>query len=170
MYTCRCINPKFAHLPLAEVFGTDASAGSGINFDQYDSITVVRSGPNANDVPSLESFEELHSSLPSFLSGNLTRMRHRKPTPIQKHAIPLIMAGRDVLCAAQTGSGKTLAFLLPTIASIHGSRSASTGGGVRTPARPRALVLAPTRELVITIHNIENVFLAMVVMDCLNLS
>lgn len=133
------------------MFG-DAAAG-GINFDNYDSITVVRSGPQANEVPSLERFEDLHSSLPAFLAANLTRMKYTKPTPIQKHAIPLIMAGRDVLCAAQTGSGKTLAFLLPTIFTLESSpHGGASHVSVRTPARPKALVLAPTRELASQIH------------------
>jgi ATP-dependent RNA helicase DDX3X len=91
--------------------------------------------------------------LPDFLAANLRRMKYTKPTPIQKHAIPLIMAGRDVLCAAQTGSGKTLAFLLPTVFTLETSPHGGTSpAGVRTPARPRALVLAPTRELASQIH------------------
>jgi len=62
------------------------------------------------------------------------------PTPIQTRAIPPALAGRDVLGCAQTGTGKTAAFALPIIQHLTGERS---------PERrlPRALVLAPTREL-----------------------
>ena len=67
------------------------------------------------------------------------------PTPIQAQAIPLLRTGRDVLGCAQTGTGKTAAFALPI---LH--RLARTP---RTPGRrgPRALVLAPTRELAVQI-------------------
>ena len=64
------------------------------------------------------------------------------PTPIQAATLPDSLAGRDVLGRGRTGSGKTYAFLLPVIARL------STSGGRRTPKRPRALILAPTRELV----------------------
>ena len=64
---------------------------------------------------------------------------HTQPTPIQANAIPHILAGRDVLGTAQTGTGKTAAFLLPVMQRLAGARS--------QPNAPRALVLAPTREL-----------------------
>ncbi|AJY07738.1 DEAD/DEAH box helicase family protein [Burkholderia vietnamiensis LMG 10929] len=66
------------------------------------------------------------------------------PTPIQAQAIPVVLAGRDVMGAAQTGTGKTASFSLPIIQRLlpHASTSAS-------PARHpvRALILTPTREL-----------------------
>src|SRR6476620_12383313 len=65
-------------------------------------------------------------------------------TPIQAKAIPIVLAGRDVMGAAQTGTGKTAAFSIPLLQKMlrHENGSAS-------PARHpvRALVLAPTREL-----------------------
>ena len=74
----------------------------------------------------------------------VTEQGYVKPTPIQAQAIPHVMAGRDVMGAAQTGTGKTAAFVLPIIQNIlpHANSSAS-------PARHpiRALVLTPTREL-----------------------
>ncbi|HEY5538419.1 MAG TPA: DEAD/DEAH box helicase, partial [Thermoplasmata archaeon] len=62
---------------------------------------------------------------------------YEAPTPIQREAIPAILAGRDVIGTAQTGSGKTAAFLLPILQ--HFLRKA--------PGKTRALVLSPTREL-----------------------
>jgi ATP-dependent RNA helicase RhlE len=59
------------------------------------------------------------------------------PTPIQREAIPAVLAGRDVLAGAQTGTGKTAAFILPILQNLA-SHQART---------PRALVLTPTREL-----------------------
>src|SRR5882672_2260085 len=58
------------------------------------------------------------------------------PTPIQLRAIPVVLAGGDLIASAQTGTGKTAAFALPVL-----SRLAAHAG------RPRVLVLEPTREL-----------------------
>ncbi|MDZ4201165.1 MAG: DEAD/DEAH box helicase [Gallionella sp.] len=73
---------------------------------------------------------------------------YTEPTPIQKQAIPHVLAGRDLMAMAQTGTGKTAAFTLPLLQRLlpHASTSAS-------PARHpiRALILAPTRELAIQV-------------------
>ncbi|MBM4111678.1 MAG: DEAD/DEAH box helicase [Phycisphaerae bacterium] len=65
------------------------------------------------------------------------------PTPIQAQTIPIGMTGRDLLGIAQTGTGKTAAFALPI---LHRMKSGEQGE-LRTGRRPRALILAPTREL-----------------------
>jgi ATP-dependent RNA helicase RhlE len=65
------------------------------------------------------------------------------PTPIQAQAIPAILAGRDLLAAAQTGTGKTAAFALPLLQKLLNSGSARAAPG----RAPKVLVLAPTREL-----------------------
>ncbi|MGW5264043.1 DEAD/DEAH box helicase [Microbispora sp. NPDC004025] len=77
--------------------------------------------------------------LPRPLVTGLARQGITTPFPIQRAAIPDILAGLDVLGRGRTGSGKTLAFGLPTLARIAGDKSA--------PRRPRALILVPTREL-----------------------
>ena len=64
------------------------------------------------------------------------------PFPIQTATLPDSLAGRDVLGRGRTGSGKTYAFLLPMVARLATSQTK------RAPRRPRALILAPTRELV----------------------
>ena len=64
------------------------------------------------------------------------------PTPIQAATLPDSLAGRDVLGRGRTGSGKTYAFLLPLLTQL------SQSGRSRQARRPRALILAPTRELV----------------------
>src|SRR5690606_32795878 len=63
------------------------------------------------------------------------------PPPIQAATLPDSLAGRDVLGRGRTGSGKTYAFVLPVLARLAAS------GTRRQPRRPRALILAPTREL-----------------------
>src|SRR3954466_1953056 len=75
---------------------------------------------------------------------------YTEPTPIQAAAIPEILAGHDLIGIAQTGTGKTAAFTLPMLHKLGGM----LGGGPRQGGT-RALVLAPTRELVAQIE--ENV-------------
>ena len=69
------------------------------------------------------------------------------PTPIQLQAIPALLEGRDLLGLAQTGTGKTAAFTLPILQRLM------TGHEQRRPKTARALILAPTRELAIQIHD-----------------
>jgi superfamily II DNA/RNA helicase len=68
------------------------------------------------------------------------------PFPIQAATLPDSLAGRDVLGRGRTGSGKTYAFVVPLLARLAESRSQ------RVPSRPRALILAPTRELATQIN------------------
>ena len=75
----------------------------------------------------------------------LTDRNHVVPTPIQVRAIPELLAGRDLIGIAQTGTGKTAAFALPILDRL------SRGHGKDDRRRPRALILAPTRELAIQI-------------------
>ena len=74
---------------------------------------------------------------------------YTEPTPIQAQAIPLVLAGRDVMGGAQTGTGKTASFVLPILQRL--SRHANTSA---SPARHpvRALILTPTRELAVQVH------------------
>ena len=71
------------------------------------------------------------------------RLGYEEPTPIQREAIPPLLAGRDLLAEAPTGTGKTAAFALPMLQRLargaEGRRAAPTG--------VQALVLVPTREL-----------------------
>jgi len=76
----------------------------------------------------------------------LARVGYVEPTPIQQQAIPHLLEGRDLLGIAQTGTGKTAAFALPILQRLLDEN-------LRTEPRcPRALVLAPTRELVLQIR------------------
>ena len=90
-----------------------------------------------------QQFSEL--GLAETLQRALIERRHKTPTPIQARAIPEVLAGRDVLAIAQTGTGKTAAFALPILHQLAGAKSGGRGRA------PRALVLAPTRELALQI-------------------
>src|ERR1700710_2792279 len=74
---------------------------------------------------------------------------YTEPTPIQLAAIPEVLAGRDVIGIAQTGAGKTAAFVLPILTKLTGTMAHEQRRGMR------ALIVAPTRELVVQIE--ENV-------------
>mgnify|MGYP003525248407 CR=1 FL=1 len=65
---------------------------------------------------------------------------YTEPTPIQAKAIPVVLAGRDLMAAAQTGTGKTAGFTLPILQLLSTKPAAARG-------KPRVLVLTPTREL-----------------------
>ncbi|WP_219461307.1 DEAD/DEAH box helicase [Nonomuraea rhizosphaerae] len=83
--------------------------------------------------------------LPKPLVTGLAKQGIDSPFPIQSATIPDVLAGANVLGRGQTGSGKTLAFGLPLMARIAGVRP--------TPGRPRAMVLVPTRELALQVHD-----------------
>jgi len=72
----------------------------------------------------------------------LTGMGAETPFPIQASTIPAAMSGRDVLGRGKTGSGKTIAFTVPLVQKLI-----AAGSVPRKPGKPRALILAPTREL-----------------------
>ncbi|GAB1459293.1 hypothetical protein MASR2M50_10670 [Thauera sp.] len=88
------------------------------------------------------SFADL-GLIPELLQA-VTDAGYTEPTPIQRQAIPIVIAGNDVMGGAQTGTGKTAGFTLPLLHRIARHANSST-----SPARhqTRALILAPTREL-----------------------
>jgi superfamily II DNA/RNA helicase len=86
--------------------------------------------------------------VPTQLTDILARDGVTKPLPIQQATLPSALAGRDVLGRARTGSGKTYAFVLPLLSRLAASPSR------RSPKRPRALILVPTRELATQIDGV----------------
>ena len=81
------------------------------------------------------------------LTTPLARLGYTRPTPVQVESIPIVLAGTDVLARAQTGTGKTAAFGLPM---IHRLLCGGDRPGRRTTLR--GLVLVPTRELALQVH------------------
>lgn len=122
---------------------------------QYDEIEVETSD---GCPPAVTTFAE--SELPEAVLRNVELCKFTKPTPIQKYAIPVGLAMRDMMACAQTGSGKTGGFLFPAVARMikEGPADVSgveqTGGAYgRAKAFPTAMVLAPTRELASQIYD-----------------
>lgn len=120
--------------------------------EKYEEIPVSASG---RDCPKpISDFRDV--DLGHRLLENILRANYDKPTPIQKHSLPIVLNGRDLMACAQTGSGKTAAFLLPIISTLTKRATFSpkverTIHGIK--ALPSALILAPTRELVCQIHS-----------------
>ncbi|HET8587788.1 MAG TPA: DEAD/DEAH box helicase, partial [Candidatus Limnocylindria bacterium] len=97
------------------------------------------------------SFSEL--GLAPELLRAVSAQGYTDPTPVQRQAIPLVLAGRDVLAGAQTGTGKTAAFVLPMLQRLAaGDRRVPTAGRAAGRPRIRALILTPTRELAIQVE------------------
>ncbi|XP_062409774.1 probable ATP-dependent RNA helicase DDX4 isoform X2 [Sardina pilchardus] len=119
---------------------------TGINFDKYDDILVDVSG--SNPPPAIVTFAE--ANLCESLSRNVSKSGYVKPTPVQKHGIPIITGGRDLMACAQTGSGKTAAFLLPILQKLMSDGVAASKFSEQQ--EPEAIIVAPTRELINQIY------------------
>ncbi len=78
-----------------------------------------------------------------IILDNIARLGYQSPTPIQEQSIPIVLASQDVMGLAQTGTGKTAAFSIPIIQRLLKGKHST----------PRALVIAPTRELAQQIHD-----------------
>jgi ATP-dependent RNA helicase RhlE len=94
-----------------------------------------------NETEETKSFTFDDFNLDESINEGLYSMGYKLPTPIQQQAIPLILAGEDLIACAQTGTGKTAAYLLPILHKIVQSKER----GLNT------LIIAPTRELAVQI-------------------
>ncbi|XP_058634219.1 DEAD-box helicase 3 X-linked b isoform X3 [Onychostoma macrolepis] len=137
-----------------------SGSNTGINFEKYDDIPVEATGQNCPQ--HIESFHDI--DMGEIIMGNINLSRYTRPTPVQKHAIPIIKSKRDLMACAQTGSGKTAAFLLPVLSQIYTEGPGEALQAVKNSAQengkygrrkqyPISLVLAPTRELALQIYD-----------------
>ena len=90
------------------------------------------------------SFESL--GLSAELLRAIADAGYTTPTPIQEKAIPVVLAGRDVMGIAQTGTGKTAGFTLPMLDIL--------ASGKAKARMPRSLILEPTRELALQVGDL----------------
>lgn len=138
-----------------------SGSNTGINFEKYDDIPVEATGTNSPG--HIENFHDV--DMGEIVMCNIALTRYTRPTPVQKYAIPIIKARRDLMACAQTGSGKTAAFLLPVLSQIYSdgpgealqatkaSAQQENGKYVRRKQYPMSLILAPTRELALQIYD-----------------
>ncbi|KAK8691081.1 hypothetical protein V6N13_074602 [Hibiscus sabdariffa] len=117
-----------------------------VDFDGKEKVVV--SGKNAEDAK--------YAPLKSFANSNLPKnvldccKDFSRPSPIQAHAWPFLLDGRDFIGIAKTGSGKTLAFGVPAMMHVLNKRNGKSSKG----RNPLCLVLSPTRELAEQIFNV----------------
>jgi ATP-dependent RNA helicase DeaD len=103
--------------------------------------TEARAADPASTEPQDGGFAALGLEAP--LVDALSALGYEEPTPVQREAIPPLLAGRDLLAEAPTGTGKTAAFAIPIVQRL--------GAQPRRDGRPVAIVLTPTRELAIQV-------------------
>lgn len=109
-------------------------------FLQESNVTIKGIAPIPKPITKFE-----HAQLPEYILRILKTEGFTAPTSIQSIGWPIAMSGRDSVCVANTGSGKTLGFLMPALLHVAAQPPLRSGDG------PIALVLAPTRELVMQI-------------------
>merc|ERR1719382_906097 len=121
-----------------------AHVKAGINFSKYDDISVDTIGGNGSEQP-IETFRDACEKFdfPESLVASIEKCGYDVPTPVQKHAIPAVSSGSDVMVTAQTGSGKTAAFLIPIVTTAIRNPVPLREGAVPVSS----VVMAPTREL-----------------------
>jgi ATP-dependent RNA helicase DDX54/DBP10 len=121
-----------------DIFGFDQVVNNNGNNEDKE----TKKNKNNNNKKKKNGFEVFGLSEP-VLQG-IKSKGYKFPTPIQQKSIPIIMSGRDVVAMARTGSGKTAAFLIPLFELLKCEHSSKVG--------VRALIIAPTRELVLQTH------------------
>jgi superfamily II DNA/RNA helicase len=118
------------------------------HFTPEDDVVLERLEAQAVEASDVDGVTFADLGLGSNITRVLGELGAQSPFPIQAATIPQVLAGRDVLGRGRTGSGKTIAFGAPLVEKLM-----ENGGGLkRRPGRnPRALILAPTRELALQI-------------------
>ena len=118
---------------MADLYGTDEQAETVLQTTGAEESALLADEAGMEEPP-LVTFESLGLSAPVLQA--VKDLGFESPTPIQEHAIPVMIAGRDLIGQAQTGTGKTAAFALPVLSAINAEERVI-----------QALVLEPTREL-----------------------
>ena len=105
-------------------------------------------GDDCEKFKPLEAFLEASKTMDSDIMSAVSKFR--TPTPVQAQSWPVLLSGRDVVGIAATGSGKTIAFVLPGLMYVRAANQQTKKKAKKVKcARPRMLVVAPTRELAI---------------------
>lgn len=110
-------------------------------FRAIQSIEVIKKGKEVSEEEQKQTSNFNFFDLSTEVLVNVFNKGYKIPTPIQEQTIPAILSGRDVIGIANTGTGKTAAFLIPLIDKVFRNKS------------ERVLIVAPTRELAMQIHD-----------------
>lgn len=126
---------------------------AGSRFTPQDDVVLERLEAEAIQADAVEGVTFADLGLGGNVVQALAALGAETPFPIQAATIPVVLEGRDVLGRGRTGSGKTIAFGAPTVERLMQLWAASgkSGGKRQMGRKPRALILAPTRELALQI-------------------
>ncbi|KAI6655590.1 vasa B [Oopsacas minuta] len=139
--------PNIPYIPSDNQAHFDDPIPQGDMFYRYQDLKVDITG---DDIPKhVNSFGEIDFCKSVF--ENIAKSNYKEMTPVQKYAIPAILARRDLMGCAETGSGKTATFLLPIISSML-KLNICSDPNQKGIISPTALVLVPTRELAIQVY------------------
>lgn len=141
-------NRSYGHRPRRRYRGSQKTSKRDRN-QQYLLQAILAAEKNNQLSQSPQKVEEVYIPKHKFtdfafcdkLQNNIAYRKYKIPSPIQDKAIPPLLEGRDLIGIANTGTGKTAAFLLPTIQKVYENNS------------EKVLIVAPTRELAMQIHN-----------------
>ncbi len=121
-----------------------ANPNKSVDQDLLWAISAGRSQSSPAFTPDKKEYEPKHLfgnfDICDELKRNIEKKQYKLPTPIQDQTIPAILEGRDIIGIANTGTGKTAAFLIPLINKVFKNR------------QEKVLIVAPTRELALQIH------------------
>ncbi|KQQ93715.1 RNA helicase [Leifsonia sp. Leaf325] len=123
------------------------------HFTPEDDVVLERLEAQAIEATDVDGVSFGDLGLGGNIVAALTALGAASPFPIQAATIPVVLEGRDVLGRGKTGSGKTIAFAAPTVELLmkQWAQSGKSGGKRQIGRKPRALILAPTRELALQI-------------------
>eukprot|EP00242_Pyramimonas_sp_CCMP2087_P000732 CAMPEP_0198231346 /NCGR_PEP_ID=MMETSP1445-20131203/115152_1 /TAXON_ID=36898 /ORGANISM="Pyramimonas sp., Strain CCMP2087" /LENGTH=830 /DNA_ID=CAMNT_0043911955 /DNA_START=63 /DNA_END=2550 /DNA_ORIENTATION=- len=124
-----------------EAFPSDGYDGNVVDFGDTGSAPITGRRKKALKKPKVGGFES-HGLILELLRG-VKNKGYMLPTPVQRKALPLALAGHDVVAMARTGSGKTAAFLIPIFQRLK----------TRSKLGVRGIILAPSRELALQTFN-----------------
>uniref|UniRef100_A0AAG5DTS4 RNA helicase n=1 Tax=Anopheles atroparvus TaxID=41427 RepID=A0AAG5DTS4_ANOAO len=135
---------------------TDAATsfrpGNGGNFNKLDEVPVRVCGRNP---PASLGYTFLRAGLRKDVLMNMRKAEYTWPTPIQRYAIPVVLAGRDLLVCAQTGSGKKAAFVLPLINRLLSLDILED----ESAPNPYILIVAPVQDIAHQIYSVARKFI-----------
>src|SRR5574343_1787994 len=131
--------PCFLVFPLAKPLRLGALAVKALHFFAPTEPRLAVYNPRFRTPLPAMTFSQLGLAAP--LLQALDTLGYQEPTPVQAQAIPAVLAGRDLMAAAQTGTGKTAGFALPLLQRLADSEEKVGSNCIR------ALILVPTREL-----------------------